>query len=299
MEYMKQKQKELTQAEPKTATQMANAVKDKSLKPGECPKCGAMNDPEAMFCENCGAALRESVCPHCGMPIDPSCDFCESCKTYLADDRCSFCSAPLTEQDTFCPECGSPRDGIECPVCHTKNKFAFCSLCGTPLTDSAFAAKEKIWKVPFLHQLRDLEQEIEEMWLTVPASNPKQRRLREKNQDLRNRVLQLLEEDGEVIYEKKREPKPVYDEAELLDLIEQKKIELQRLLDKMEMPEQESPAQARIMCMACKPSVSRLGWKCNYKNALHTSPLGCACPQKGGKWIVLGNDMTDKVQDDK
>lgn len=293
------KERHLERENQQVSAASGRAVKSVSTPAGQCPQCGASNDPEAMFCENCGALLRESVCPHCGAPVDPATDLCEACGKYISQDRCSFCSAALTDQDTFCPECGAPRDGIQCPVCHTKSMFAFCPACGTALTDSARAELEKAREIPFLNKMQDLENEIEKLWMTVPAANAKEKRDREKNLDIRSRVLKLLENDGEKLYEQVRESRPIVDEAELEDTIEQKRQELQRLLDKMEMPAQESPAQARIFSMARRPGVSKLGWKCNYKQALHSSPLGCACPQQGGKWIVLNSENMGALKDDK
>lgn len=272
---------------------------EKTQHTGICPKCGAQNDPNALFCENCGASLRVNECPNCGTALEPGVDYCEACNTYIGTDMCSFCSAPLLDSDTFCPECGASRDGIECPVCHAHSMFSFCKSCGTPLTEKAREMQQQAWDVPFLNQVRELEKEMEHLWLKAPVNNEIQRQRRQANYDIRNHVLALLEGDGEVLYERISEPEPLMNEAELEDLKEQKRRQLQELLNKMAMSEQPSPAQARLVAMACKPGVSRMAWQCNYKNALHTSPLGCACPQKGGKWIVLGSNDKAQIQNDK
>ena len=31
-----------------------------------CPYCGAINEPEAMFCAQCGQPISKANCPHCG-----------------------------------------------------------------------------------------------------------------------------------------------------------------------------------------------------------------------------------------
>jgi hypothetical protein len=45
-----------------------------------CHKCNALNDADAKFCDNCGAALAKSVqCPACGEFNDPDAGFCDNC----------------------------------------------------------------------------------------------------------------------------------------------------------------------------------------------------------------------------
>ncbi len=44
----------------------------------KCPKCQIENDPDARFCEGCGAKL-EVVCPECGNTIRPGSKFCKHC----------------------------------------------------------------------------------------------------------------------------------------------------------------------------------------------------------------------------
>ena len=102
-----------------------------------CPYCGAINDPEAMFCAQCGQPISKATCPHCGAEIDPDADFCEVCHHYIKKDVCSYCGAHLEGSEAYCPECGSPRGGMVCPTCHTLNDFAFCKKCGTALTKEA------------------------------------------------------------------------------------------------------------------------------------------------------------------
>jgi ribosomal protein L40E len=47
-----------------------------------CPACGADNDPDAKFCDACGAAMRRA-CPACGADNDPDAKFCDDCGTAL------------------------------------------------------------------------------------------------------------------------------------------------------------------------------------------------------------------------
>ena len=86
------------------------------------------------------------------------------------------------------------------------------------------------------------------------------------------------------------------------DELEEKKAEkirvLSAILDKLAVPPSASPAKARNYAMASKPVGVRLAWVCNFKHALHSSPCGCAKPQMGGKWVILGKTGGD-IKDDK
>ena len=43
-----------------------------------CPECGAENDAELNFCEQCGSELAKP-CPHCGKPVGAHAAFCGHC----------------------------------------------------------------------------------------------------------------------------------------------------------------------------------------------------------------------------
>jgi hypothetical protein len=74
--------------------------------------------------------------------------------------------------------------------------------------------------------------------------------------------------------------------------------QLAAILEKMAQAPQPKPAQVRNYAMACKPQGVRLAWECNFKHALHSSPCGCAKPQMGGKWIILGKNTRKEIKDD-
>lgn len=45
-----------------------------------CPECDAENDPEASFCDQCGATMaRETTCPACNDPVEADARFCDQC----------------------------------------------------------------------------------------------------------------------------------------------------------------------------------------------------------------------------
>lgn len=265
-----------------------------------CPFCNTVNEPTAMFCLSCGKPLKMGACPNCGCEIDPDADFCEICHHYIKPDVCSFCGAILTGSEAYCPECGSPRGGIICPTCHTLNDFAFCKQCGTPLTEEAKQLIQETKQRPDYMELVRLAREYDDLQLEVPNTSDRDVVRDQRNQLLRERVLTLLAHDrGEdsekiVITSKKRKSKEELnrEKAERLD-------EISRILDAMALPSMPSPVKARNYAMAQKPIGVRLAWVCNYKHATHSSPCGCAKPQMGGKWIILGKNSRKEINDDK
>ena len=264
-----------------------------------CPSCGTMNDEEAMFCASCGRPLRMGVCPNCGSEIDPDADFCEVCHHYIKSDTCSFCGARMTEMEVYCHECGSPRGGIVCPVCNTLNDFAFCKQCGTPLTEEAKALADDLRKLPDYQLLSKASRELEELNLQVPYLSERDVVRDQMNEKLRERVLLLLAQDKGVVnpvVPKKESQRMSKDELERKK--EEKIKMLTEILDRMAVPSLPSPVKARNYAMAQKPSGVRLAWVCNWKHAMHSSPCGCAKPQLGGKWVILGKNNNQEIKDD-
>ena len=84
------------------ATQQRQQQQQAAGKP--CPYCGAINEPEAMFCAQCGQPISKTTCPHCGVEIDPDADYCEACHHYIRQDVCSFCGSHLSGNEAYCPE---------------------------------------------------------------------------------------------------------------------------------------------------------------------------------------------------
>lgn len=265
-----------------------------------CPKCGTINEPEAKYCASCGELLHKGTCPNCGSELDPDADFCEFCHHYVRPDICSFCGARFNENDPYCPECGSPRGGIVCPTCHTLNDFAFCKQCGHPLTEEARQTVQQLRELPDYQELVHLAREYNELQMQLPYSSDSEVMRDEVSMQLRERVLRLLAQDNGI--PDPEIPQPRYHRLNKEELDEQKRQKLDlltKLLDKMAAPPMPSPAKVRNFAMAQKPVGVRLAWKCNYMNALHSSPCGCAKPQLGGKWVVLGHTSKEEIKDDK
>ena len=269
-----------------------NQPQQVSIEEAICPHCGTGNEFGALFCENCGGTLQSNVCPNCKHPVDSLADYCEHCKTYISKDHCSFCNASISKNDVFCPDCGSSLAGINCPICHTMNQFSYCKICGTPLTTNAQQEQQAVYQGKTWKRMSSLVTELEQLMYIRPIETPIQLERNEQNEELRRRVLSLLDES----YEPTATLRAPMTFESLQEKITHKRKELQALFDKTQVEAQESAVLARNFAMARKPATTLLGWKCNYKHVVHTSPCGCSCPQMGGKWIILNGDT--KVEDD-
>ena len=144
-----------------------------------------------------------------------------------------------------------------------------------------------------------LTKELQQLEMTIPVSNERDRVRDQLSRKLRERVLTLLAQDRGI-------PNPVIEEKkapiEKQELEAQKEARLKRLneiLEQMAQKPEPQPAKVRNYAMACKPQGVRLAWECNFKHALHSSPCGCAKPQLGGKWIILGKNPRKEIKDDK
>lgn len=242
---------------------------------------------------------NDGACPHCGSPLDPDADFCEVCHRYVRPDICSFCGANFSPQDAFCPECGSPRGGIVCPTCNTLNDFAFCKQCGSPLTEDAWKMLSMIKKMPEYQEIQQLSRSYDALSMEIPITSEREIARQKASDQLRERVLRLLAQDeGVANPEIPENNEPRKTKEELQKAKEEKLARLTELLNKMETPPNPSPAYVRNYAMAQKPQGVRLAWVCNWKHAMHSSPCGCAKPQMGGKWVVLGRGGKQEIKDD-
>lgn len=254
------------------------------------------NYQQAMMARN---AVDSSLCPNCGAPLPEEADYCESCHRYIKSDTCSFCGAHLQGEEAYCPECGNPRGGIVCPRCNTMNEFAFCKQCGKPLTEDAKMLFERVRMMPEYQQMQAIAEQLSNLDKMVPLSSEAEILHEEANKALRERVLTLLAQDrGEKTpdipdLKSKRITEEEY-KIRKNNLAEQ----LMEALEAMQTRPMESPVEARNYTMAMKPAGLRLAWKCNYKNAIHSGPCGCAKPHLGGRWIILGKNSKSKMVDD-
>lgn len=262
-----------------------------------CPHCGTVNEPDSLFCEECGTALGHSrLCPNCRQPLDLLADFCEHCKTYVCSQRCSFCGSEVAETDAFCPECGASREGIVCPACRTRSPFSYCRVCGLPLTEEAKRLSRMVHEEPMWRQMDALASELESLMKIIPADTQQQIDRNQQNEELCRRVRDLLGRPDPTDGRRDITLRLGETSEEISERIAKKRRELQDMLDAVAVQPQENPILTRNFVMARKPTSTRVGWKCNFKQVVHSSPCGCSCPQLGGKWVVLGHGT--KVEDD-
>jgi hypothetical protein len=158
---------------------------------------------------------------------------------------------------------------------------------------------ERVRETPEFKEMQRLASEIQELEMKLPYSSEREVLRDQKNIKLRERVLKLLAEDRGVANPVIPEPKNKRMSQEEYDAKKQERINrLAELLEQMATQPQTKPAQVRNYAMACKPQGVRLAWECNFKHALHSSPCGCAKPQMGGKWIILGKNTKKEIKDD-
>ena len=157
----------------------------------------------------------------------------------------------------------------------------------------------QIHELPEFKEVQRLATDLQQLEQSIPYTSERDILKDQRNIKLRERVLSLLAEDRGVSNpvipdpENKRLSKEEYD-AKKKERLEK----IAALLDKMVQAPQPKAAQVRNYAMACRPQGVRLAWECNFKHALHSSPCGCAKPQLGGKWIILGKDMKKVIKDD-
>ena len=70
----------------------------------KCSYCGASNEADAVFCEECGRSFGRE-CPSCGTSCSPSAKFCRKCRTPLSSDA----FAKTSERDASLLHPEAPR----------------------------------------------------------------------------------------------------------------------------------------------------------------------------------------------
>jgi hypothetical protein len=167
------------------------------------------------------------------------------------------------------------------------------------LTEEARQLLKELQKTPEYIEMQALAKELQELDMQLPYSSEKDQVREQLNNKLRERVLSLLAQDKGVAAAIVEKPSKRVPKAELDNRKNDCVNRLTSLLEKMAQVPQPQPAKVRNYAMACKPQGVRLAWECNFKHALHSSPCGCAKPQMGGKWIVLGKNSRQEIKDDK
>ncbi len=88
-----------------------------------CPNCGALNEVDELFCQNCGLKIvvedTRKYCPNCGVenPVDSK--FCVNCQWSFVGNapdtvekwKCDKCGSLNDKEDLFCSNCGMQHNG--------------------------------------------------------------------------------------------------------------------------------------------------------------------------------------------
>lgn len=127
-----------------------------------CPSCSHENDSSALFCEECGNALKQPAnCPKCSATTRSRADICEVCGTWLLKGQCMFCYAHIDKDQAFCGECGNSTSGISCPRCGELSIFDFCKSCGIPLSIQAKEMVQETAKDPLFQEMASLIEQLD------------------------------------------------------------------------------------------------------------------------------------------
>jgi hypothetical protein len=158
---------------------------------------------------------------------------------------------------------------------------------------------ERIRQMPEFVELQQLASDLQHLEMTIPYSSEREVLRDQRNIKLREHVLALLAQDRGVLNPVIPESTNKRMSSEEYNAKREEQLEkIAALLDKMAQVPQPKPAQVRNYAMACRPQGVRLAWECNFKHALHSSPCGCAKPQMGGKWVILGKNSKKEIKDD-
>lgn len=125
-------------------------VHEKSNMAVLCKKCGAENNADARFCQNCGTLLSANdkavekqpeyiLCKNCGTENNANAKFCQNCGVFLEDHNKSkqpeesYCNKEQGQQSTY-SERKQEYAGkiIKCPNCgeNLSSFIAICPVCG-------------------------------------------------------------------------------------------------------------------------------------------------------------------------
>jgi len=289
-----------------------------------CFACNHLNDLEALYCEECGQALKASECKQCGSITEPGDDICERCGTWQLAGQCMFCYAPLEDDDVFCSECGNPVEGVICPLCGNRGCFDYCAHCSIPLTDTAKQMLQEAAEDPKIKEFALL---IEKLSNNAPYTNTsrstsildtdclnksvnsskKGEMTALENYLVSVRKQQSPEETKTVTVslfsqEQKESINSLNDE--ILKEEERKRVEAERqmellnnLLQSLSDKDFQTSQDARRFFGTIKASVSKealnklnnceLIWKCNAYNRWHPNETHCAKPHMGGSWLFV------------
>ncbi|MEW5936636.1 MAG: hypothetical protein AB1665_02305 [Candidatus Thermoplasmatota archaeon] len=132
-----------------------------------CPVCGALVDPAALMCDECGVkfSARESA-PPATQPVSPPKEGRQKGKRMQDGFACPVCATTLPVGIKNCPKCGvlfstdkhvappPARMVMSCPRCGIKvaAEGDYCPRCGEAISPRARAAHVKVQKPQRMHE---------------------------------------------------------------------------------------------------------------------------------------------------
>lgn len=128
---------------------------------GKCSACGTGLDDDAVFCPQCGVAVR-TVCTACGHSTPIGSKFCAHCGRGVVEFAvaCPKCASRVLKWMSFCPECGSILQPV-CAGCGVQlaPDWRYCASCGRLLGADRLDPRTAGAAVRKFEQARDAEQE--------------------------------------------------------------------------------------------------------------------------------------------
>lgn len=273
--------------------------------------------PDIPRVSHVGKLLSGGECPNCGATYSSTAQICPECGMGLGGNKCTFCGNTLSEGDMFCKSCGGSREGVECPDCGTINYRNFCRNCNRPLTKRGETAMLKFQSHPNYKEASKINDNLDKLADYIDgkihSSDPAIVALTaqvKENFSLDSKAdeeLPKLSERPQINKNSnisKKKPLLRFDSVsnaerpmtieEAMKLYEQKKKEMDDLLDSI-MPDSEStPEEQRDFYSARLTVVTRqykkmvkkpVAWICNFCGYRHNKPQECAEPWHGGTWV--------------
>ncbi len=273
------------------------------------------------------------TCPNCGASHSATAQICPECGMSLGGNQCTFCGHPLPPGASECRACGASREGVECPDCGTINFRNFCRNCNRPITKGGEAALAKFRANPQFQAAQKINDSLSKLADfidgKISASDPDiaaimaeaagQKTEGQKTEDQTSKTRKPL-------FISKLKPKPMAQQPigapglakpaskaapaapmtieEAMKLYEQKRAEMEGLLDSILPDADSTPEEQRDFYSARMTVVTRtykklveepVAWICNFCGFRHNKPQECAEPWHGGTWVHETHEITYEV----
>lgn len=292
------------------------------------------------FAPQAAVVTAVGECQYCGATYSSTAQICPQCGMSVVADVCTFCGDVMPAGADVCPHCGNPTSGLECRECGTINFRNFCRKCGTALNGRGLLALERFKADPKYKEaeqkaieLQRLQDYIEGKAETVEFE-PESSQATEETLD--TTALTDMPDAYAALFTAKPQfqPQPQNDTEsqpaarktqpkiqhspvqakpktqrlsvkDAIKLYEEKKAEMDAILDSIVPPPELTPEEQRDFCSARQIVVrytrtvthttTKRYWICNYCGFRHGAPPECAEPWHGGRWITETNTQTETI----